>query len=306
MGGEDYEIIGHDKFVFLPTDTGETYSIVADGLATGSFDLLVSQNNNGVIENTTVFNDVPIGESGDVNLSVSNSSSDSNINVDYYGNDIVQNVSAASILFGDDVLDVVPPETQATIIGQTGSSGWYLGNVTIELSANDDNSGVLETKYSLDSQPLTSYTGPINISDEGMHTVLYYSVDKASNNEEVKTLSFGIDMTGIEISVGIDIDAGLFRFLPVSDDLNGVDFTCDLVSCMAIDRAGNTTKLEFTLVREGIQQILNLSSVSYNGIEHSISSNQLILKLWPDNNTSKDFSQTFLVGDNKQIRLYYY
>src|SRR3989338_8068386 len=136
-----------------------------------------------------------------------------------------------------------------------------------------------------------------------MHTVLYYSVDRAGNNEEVKTLSFGIDMTGIEMSVGIDIDAGLFRFLPVSDDLNGVNFSCDLVSCMAIDRAGNTTKLEFTLVREGIQQILSFSSVSYNGIEHLISGNQLILKLWTEDNTSRDFSQTLLVGDNKQIRL---
>src|SRR3990167_10664539 len=301
----DYEIIGHDKFVFLPTDIGETYNIVADGLATGSFDLLISRNNNGIVENTTVFNDVPIGESGDVHFSVSNSSSDSSINVDYYGNDTIQSVSAVSVLSGDDVLDVISPETQATITGQAGSSGWYLGNVTIGLSATDDNSGVLETKYSLDGQPLTSYTGPINISDEGMHVVLYYSVDRAGNNEEVKTLYFGIDMTGIEISVGIDIDAGLFKFLPVSDDLNEVDFSCDLVSCTAIDRAGNTMKLEFNLIREGIQQILNFSSVSYNGTEHSVSGNQLVFKLWPEGNTSKDFSQTFLVGDNKQVRLDY-
>src|SRR3989338_10485445 len=90
--GVDYEIIGHDKFIFLPIDTGETYNIIAEGLATGSFDLLISQNNNGTIESTTVFNDVPIGESGDVNFNVSNSSPDSNINVDYYGNDVVQNV----------------------------------------------------------------------------------------------------------------------------------------------------------------------------------------------------------------------
>jgi len=303
--GIDYEIIGHDKFIFLPTDTGETYSIVADGLATGSFDLLISHNNNGIVENTTVFNDVPIGESGDVNFSVSNSSLDSNINVDYYGNDAIQSVQAVSVLSGDDVNDVVFPETQASITGQPGSSGWYLGNVIIGLSATDDNSGVLETKYSLDGQPLTAYSVPINISDEGMHTVLYYSVDRAGNNEEVKTLSFGIDMTGIEISVGIDIEAGLFRFLPVSDDLNGVSFSCDLASCTAIDRAGNTTKLEFTLVPEGIQQILNLSSVSYNGTEHSIYGNQLILKLWTEDNTSKDFSQTFLVIDNKQVRLDY-
>ena len=138
-----------------------------------------------------------------------------------------------------------------------------------------------------------------------MHTVLYYSVDRAGNNEEVKTLSFGIDMTGIEISVGIDIDAGLFKFSPVSDDLNGVNFLCDLTSCVAIDIAGNTTKLEFTLAQEGIQKILSFSSVSYNGTEHSISGNQLVFKLWPEDNTSKDFSQTFLVGDNKLIRLDY-
>src|SRR3989344_2682662 len=40
--GVDYQIIGHDKFIFLPTNNDKTYSVIADGLATGSFDLIIS------------------------------------------------------------------------------------------------------------------------------------------------------------------------------------------------------------------------------------------------------------------------
>ena len=303
--GVDYEIIGHDKFIFLPIDTGETYNIIAEGLATGSFDLLISQNNNGTIESTTVFNDVPIGESGDVNFNVSNSSPDSNINVDYYGNDVVQNVPASSVLSGNNALDVIPPETQATVSGQAGSSGWYFGNVTIDLSAIDDNSGLLETKYSLDGQPFEIYSNPISVVDEGMHTILYYSVDRAGNNETTQDLSFGIDMTGLEISVIFDIDAERFVFSPVGDSLENVSFSCDLVSCTATDRAGNTTKLEFTFEQKGRKQFLNFSSVSYNGIENGVSENQFTVKLWEKNDELKDFDQIFLIKKEEKLKIDY-
>lgn len=305
ISGVDYQIIDHDKFIFLPTDTGETYNIVAGGLATGSFDLLISQNNNGVIENTTVFNDVPIGESGEVNFNVSDSSSDSSINVDYYGNDVIQNIQANSILSGNEGFDLVAPETQAIITGQAGNEGWYLGNVNISLSAIDDNSGVLETRYSLDGQPLAVYSGSINVSDEGLHTILYYSVDKAGNNEEVKSLSFGIDMTSLEISVIFDTETESFKFSPISDEPENINFSCDSISYTAIDLAGNITRLEFNLTREGRNQILILSAINYNGTNYLISSKKFIVKLWEQKEEFRDFDQGFWVNNERELHIDY-
>ena len=295
--GVDYQIIGHDKFVFLPTDTGETYTIVADGLATGSFDLLVSQNNNGVSGSTTVFNDVPIGTSGRVNLIVSDSSSDSTINVDYSGNGTtVQNVPASSVLSANESLDATPPGTQATVTGQAGTEGWYLSDVSIVLSATDDNSGILETKYSLDGQPLVSYSGPIHVSREGQHTILYYSIDKAGNNEEVKTPSFGIDTTGVEISVGFDLDSRSFKFGAVIDSPDNTYFSCNQASCTAQDQAGNTTQLKFSLMQDGSKQRLRFHSVATNGVESLIASTQFIVRFKDKDDAVKDFDQVLSVA----------
>lgn len=302
--GVDYEIIGHDKFVFLPTNNGEIYNVVAEGLATGSFDLLISQNNNGITENTNVFNDVPIGESGDVNFDISNSSPDNSINLDYYGNNIVQNVQVSSVLSGEDSSDLVAPETEAVVNGQSGNEGWYLGNVSISLLAVDDSSGVLETKYSFDGQPFAVYSESINVSEEGLHTILYYSVDKAGNNEEVKTLSFGIDMTSLEFSAVFDIETESFKFSPVSDEDN-INFSCDLTSCLAVDTAGNTTQLEFSLTREGRNQILNFKNINYNGINYNVSGKKLIIKLWEQKDVFRDFDQGFWVNDERELDINY-
>ncbi len=304
--GVDYQIIGHDKFVFLPTDSNETYNVIADGLATGSFDLLISQNNNGVLGNTTVFNDIPIATLGKVSLTVFDSSSDSSINVDYSGNGTtVQNVPASSILLADEAFDATPPITQTTITGPAGRGGWYLGNVSVSLSASDDNSGILATRYSLDGQPLANYLGPINVSGEGKHAVLYYSIDKAGNDEEVKTLSFGIDMTGVEISVGFDLDNKSFKFAPVTNDLDNTSFSCDLASCTAQDQAGNTTQLKFSLILNGPNRKLNFNSIITNSVESPIASTQFMVRFKDKDDILKDFDQVFSISGVERLHIDY-
>jgi len=69
--GVDYEIIGHEKFIYLPLNTAETYRIVAIGLDVGTFDLSIRKNEDGNITEETSFNDVPITTSGKVEFDIS-------------------------------------------------------------------------------------------------------------------------------------------------------------------------------------------------------------------------------------------
>ena len=69
--GVDYEIIGHEKFIYLPSNTGETYKVVAIGLDVGTFDLSIRKNEDGNITEETSFNDVPITTSGKVEFEIS-------------------------------------------------------------------------------------------------------------------------------------------------------------------------------------------------------------------------------------------
>ena len=76
----------------------------------------------------------------------------------------------------------------------------YDGTVTVTLNATDDYSGVASIYYAVDPPASkvpgdinwTEYTDPFDVSGAGNHTVFFYSVDNAGNEEAYKTKSFVI------------------------------------------------------------------------------------------------------------------
>ncbi len=85
--------------------------------------------------------------------------------------------------------DNSPPETWIEVRGIIGFDGWYVSNVTIELWADDDNSGVDYTEYSFNTVDWFTYIDPLEITDNGVTIVYYRSVDNDGNIEEYKTES---------------------------------------------------------------------------------------------------------------------
>jgi len=112
------------------------------------------------------------------------------------------------MLFVDDfqvtgITDSTPPVTTCTLDG-TMSGGVYITPVTATLTAVDTESGVDYTNYKVDSGAWTNYTAPFIVSDEGAHTITFYSVDKAGNKETDKTSNFTI-----QFPIQITIKGGL-------------------------------------------------------------------------------------------------
>ncbi len=85
----------------------------------------------------------------------------------------------------------IPPVTTCSLEGDL-VDGIYRSNVTVTLTAVDNGSGVLYTKYKLDEGAWVTYTTPFIVSDDGSHTVSFYSVDRAGNTETEKQSSFTI------------------------------------------------------------------------------------------------------------------
>lgn len=116
-------------------------------------------------------------------------------------------------LFIDDVevrgtgggVDVTPPITTCTLSG-TMQGDVYTSDVTVTLSASDAQSGVNFTMVKLDSGEWTVYTAPFIVTQDGSHTVLYYSVDNAGNQEGDKTKTFTIQHA---LPVEITINGGI-------------------------------------------------------------------------------------------------
>ncbi len=87
---------------------------------------------------------------------------------------------------GDWELDNIAPITTAEISG-TLEKDWYVGDVEVELTANDNLSGfgVDRTEYSLDGGlTWAAYSGdPILFTEPGVYSLLYRSVDKSGKFE---------------------------------------------------------------------------------------------------------------------------
>lgn len=87
-------------------------------------------------------------------------------------------------------LDETPPETSIEASGILGFDGWYLSDITVEISAFDEESGVDYSEYSFDEVNWIEYTEPIIITDNGITTLYYRSVDNEGNIEDAKMESF--------------------------------------------------------------------------------------------------------------------
>lgn len=94
-------------------------------------------------------------------------------------------------------VDSIPPLTSATLSGSSGANGWWVGPVTITLSAEDNpgGSGVGSTSYVLDGGLAQMYSGPFRVTGDGAHQVSFHSTDRAGNVEADKTTGFKIDQT---------------------------------------------------------------------------------------------------------------
>ncbi len=101
--------------------------------------------------------------------------------------------------------DTTPPVTTCVLQGIMQGQN-YISNVTVLLNASDDLSGVNATYYQIDSGNFSVYGGQFIVSGNGLHTVTYYSDDKAGNVEFPKNASFTIILASpvsIEITGGI-------------------------------------------------------------------------------------------------------
>jgi hypothetical protein len=91
-------------------------------------------------------------------------------------------------------IDQTPPSTTAS-----APSGWVNNDVTVTLSATDNLSGVDATYYSLDGAAKQTGSSVV-INTEGMHSLTYWSTDKAGNEEPHSTISILIDKTSPTIT----------------------------------------------------------------------------------------------------------
>lgn len=306
ISGIDYDIIGEEKFIFLPTDEGQTYQIVAEGQADSTFDLLISENTDGEISTTNVFNDVAITPQTMVDFGITDADAPTSIRIDLLGDGNSQTVPASSQLTGEQNQDVMPPQTQADISGPVGLNGWHIGPVTVSLAATDDNSGILETRYSLDGG-LTYfiYSAPITIADDNVADIRFYSVDNAGNNEEVKTAEIKIDLTPPEVDARFDTGLNNFVFLAIDNLDPNPAISCGKSGCLATDHAGHETIVAFKKSKVAGGKSLSFKTADYNGVNAILPDNILTVHFSKTRGRIRVFDQSARIEQKEVLKISY-
>ena len=122
------------------------------------------------------------------------------------------------------VSDKQPPTTT-----DNAPSGWVKQDTTVTLSAIDGGSGVANTYYTVNDGAEQTGTSVV-LSKEGVHELVYWSVDKAGNVEQAHTVTVSIDKTAPKIAVTVPGDKGIYEDsgdltpqMKLTDNLSGVD-----------------------------------------------------------------------------------
>ncbi|RLF62216.1 MAG: hypothetical protein DRN33_05825, partial [Thermoplasmata archaeon] len=104
------------------------------------------------------------------------------------------------------ISDSVPPALSYSLSGTAGNNNWYVSNVDVTLNATDEH-GISEIKYRIDDGAWQDYTTQFPISTDGLHTVQFYAIDNAGNNNST-SFSVNIDREAPTLSHAISGTAG--------------------------------------------------------------------------------------------------
>jgi hypothetical protein len=136
--------------------------------------------------------------------------SSSNLNyimdIDYDGDGTIDEIKEPDTV-DTATIDVEPPITTPLMSGTTGNNGWYISNVSVNLTATDNagGSGVNKTEYSFDNATWITYNANFTVTTEGTTTLYFRSIDNAGNIESTKNQTIKIDKTSPEVSIRFNI-----------------------------------------------------------------------------------------------------
>lgn len=102
-------------------------------------------------------------------------------------------------------VDTTPPVTTCSLNGVTKDGNWYSSDIEVTLTAIDinDDTGVSQIEYKLESEAWNVYEAPFIVSTEGSNTLAFRSIDNGGNIEKEKFASLNIDKTAPVVSYSL-------------------------------------------------------------------------------------------------------
>jgi len=268
--GADFEIWGEHKFIYLPTDNGENYSINMQGTGSGTYTIKVQDIVGSEILKTEVFSNLPVTQNltGQINLLPNQTT----LAVKQNENSNTETILPQATITQEQSDDLISPVSKTTLSGTAGQPGFYKSDVAVKILATDDLSGVLAVQYNLDNagyQKISGGTATFTVAAEGKHTITFFGTDNAGNNEQEKTIEFTIDKTAPEAKIEFDSNAKDLKFSGVDALQVSVVDKDDTITLT--DQAGNITEIKLlNKNRKVLRSVLGVKSIKYNGAQAKV------------------------------------
>jgi len=219
---------------------------------------------------TAIFNNVTFSDDdvGDYRLEMT---------TELVGDEVPEN-DQKTLLFTIEILDTWPPVTTHEFDGVMGDNDWYKSDVVVTLTAEDTAppgsviSGVEFTYYKIDSGGWKIYRAPFVVSDEGSHTLFYYSVDFAGNAEGTNKEDLKIDQTSPTIDLNAT-KAGFIKWLLVAEVCDETSGIAKVEFYVDGDFVGEVTEVPYELVYSGAGKIA--MAIAYDNAGNSNVSNDV-------------------------------
>lgn len=124
--------------------------------------------------------------------------------------------------------DTSPPMTVASLRGTHGNLGWFVSGVNFTLESFDNIAGVNSTYYRMDGGAWIEYSGRVFVTDDGIHTLEYYSIDNSGNEENIRLVEIRIDserpqpLEGMKLSYYPNNTGVMIIPIEFSDNTSGI------------------------------------------------------------------------------------
>ena len=281
--GAGVEIFGEEAYLYLPTDEGQVYDVNIQGTGAGTYTIGSQNIVDGEVTSAEIFSNLPVTEdlTGMVNLG----GGQTTLTVQENSESAPQTILPSAVLVGDAVEDVVPPVSVATLSGIMGQEGFYRSDVSVEINATDENSGVLALHYKIDGgawQSAAAAAAALTFTTAGEHIITFFATDNAGNNKQQQTLNFTIDKTAPEAVIEFDPVGKDLKF-SAQNDPGAVVVDNDNVITLA-DQAGNVTQITLKNKNRKITRTARIDLLTYNGALADIGSNMMVHAWMADKN----------------------
>ncbi|WP_421958256.1 OmpL47-type beta-barrel domain-containing protein, partial [Planococcus koreensis] len=205
--------------------------------------------------------------------------------ISFYSTDLAGNVEEVQTAQVN--IDKTAPETSSN-----ANSNWHQ-EFTVQLKAEDEQSGVNQTFYSVNGSEFTEGDSVV-VNEEGINTISFYSTDVAGNVEEVQTAEVKIDRTAPETVSNADGDwhAEFALEFTAADDKAGVETTFYSVNGAPFKEGTNVA-----IIEDGVNSI-EFYSVDKAGNTETVKTAQVNIDLSaPEtvSNADSEWHQEFVV-----------